>query len=157
MVDEGVLRRARQLLPAAASVIAERRLGPNLVHIVTAIENNPELSEIICECEQVTRAELDFVFGDKMLVPVHTINDVGRRTRLGFGPCQGTFCGYKAMLAGYRAYRWTAEQASHEFARYLDERWKGQSFVQRGKQVEQLNLSHDLFGMTYAFLGRTGE
>jgi glycerol-3-phosphate dehydrogenase len=142
------------LLSAPVAAIVERRLGPNLVHIVNAIEADPALAEVICECEQVTRAELDFVLGDKSLVPVRTISDIGRRTRLGFGPCQGTFCGYKAMLAGYRSERWSAEQASAEFERYLDERWKGQAFVAQGKQVEQRDLSRDLFGVTYNFHDR---
>jgi glycerol-3-phosphate dehydrogenase len=152
--DEEVSRRAHALLSAPVAAIVERRLGPNLLHIVNAIEADPAMAEVICECEQVTRAELDFVLGDNSLVPVQTISDIGRRTRLGFGPCQGTFCGYKAMLAGYRCGRWTAEQASAEFERYLDERWKGQAFVPQGKQVEQLDLSHDLFGVTFNFHDR---
>ncbi|MTJ84047.1 MAG: anaerobic glycerol-3-phosphate dehydrogenase subunit A [Telmatospirillum sp.] len=155
--DAAVLERARRLLPAQAAAIAERRLGPNLGHIVKAIEARPELAEIICECEQVTRAELEFVLGDDNLVPVRALTDVGRRTRLGFGPCQGTFCGYKAMLAGYRAGRWTSAEAASEFERYLDARWKGQSFVTHGKQVEQLYLSHDLFGVTYNFHDQNGR
>jgi glycerol-3-phosphate dehydrogenase len=150
-LDKAVVDRARTLLPAQTAAIAERRLGPNLAHIVDAIEARPELAEVICECEQVTRAELDYVLSDRNLVPVKALTDVGRRTRLGFGPCQGTFCGYKAMLAGYRSGLWTAEEASHEFERYLDARWKGQSFVSHGKQVEQLYLSHDLFGVTLNF------
>lgn len=154
-VDQRTALRARQLLPAQAAAIAERRLGPDLAHIVNIIEEHPEQAEIICECEQVTRAEVEFVLGNQSLVPVHTISDIGRRTRLGFGPCQGTFCGYKAMLSGYRSRRWTAGQASDEFERFLDERWKGQSFVPQGKQIEQLYLSHDLFGVTYNFHDRT--
>ncbi|PKU23886.1 anaerobic glycerol-3-phosphate dehydrogenase subunit GlpA [Telmatospirillum siberiense] len=153
-VDPRIAVKARQILPAQAAAIAERRLGPDLVHIVNAIDERPELAEIICECEQVTRAEVEFVLGDQASVPVHTISDIGRRTRLGFGPCQGTFCGYKAMLSGYRSRRWSAAQASDEFERFLDERWKGQSFVPQGKQVEQLYLSHDLFGVTYNFHDR---
>lgn len=154
LVDEKIALHARRLLPAQVAAIAERRLGPDLAHIVNAIELRPELAEVICECEQVTRAEIEFVLGDQALVPVQTISDIGRRTRLGFGPCQGTFCGYKAMLAGYRSQRWSAEQASDAFERYLDERWKGQSLIHEGKQVEQLYLSHDLFGLTYNFHDR---
>ncbi|MDR3436735.1 anaerobic glycerol-3-phosphate dehydrogenase subunit GlpA [Telmatospirillum sp.] len=156
-IDETVLSRARKLLPAQAASIAERRLGPNLARIVAAIERRPELAEIICECEQVTLAELEFVLGDETLVPIRALTDVGRRTRLGFGPCQGTFCGYKAMLAGYRSHRWSAAEASTEFEHYLDARWKGQSFVSHGKQVEQLYLSHDLFGVTYNFHDQNGQ
>jgi len=89
---------------------------------------------------------LEYVLGDSAPVPTYTISDVGRRTRLGFGPCQGTFCGYKAMLAGYQTHRWTASEAATEFSAYLHERSKGQSFIRQGQQVEQLELNHDIYG-----------
>jgi glycerol-3-phosphate dehydrogenase len=154
LLDAQIALRARKLLPPQVAAIAERRLGPNLAQIVDAIEADPAMAEVICDCEQVTRAEIAYVLGNKALAPVRTISDIGRRTRLGFGPCQGTFCGYKAMLAGYQSRRWSAQQASDAFERYLDERWKGQSFVPQGKQIEQLYLSHDLFGVTYNFHDR---
>lgn len=149
--DAIAAEKARRLLPPFAAAIAERRLGHHLGQVVSLIEADPACAEIICECEQVSLAEIRFVLGTANRVPVRSINDIGRRTRLGFGPCQGTFCGYKAMLAGYRHGGWTAEAAATDFGRYLDERWKGQAFVHKGKQPEQLHLSHDLFGLTYAF------
>jgi glycerol-3-phosphate dehydrogenase len=112
---------------------------------------------VVCECELVTRAELEFVLGSDTSMPAKTISDVGRRTRLGFGPCQGTFCGYKAMLAGFQTHRWNASEASEQFEHYLDERWKGQSWINQGKQVEQLYLSHDLFGVAYNFHDQEGR
>ena len=146
-----VLTEARKLMPAAAVENAHRRLGSRLGLVVKAIQQNPALAEIVCECELVTRSELELVLGGSSHVPVQTIGDIGRRTRLGFGPCQGTFCGYKAMLAGYQNRKWTAAQASQLLETYLDARWKGQSWVPDGKQAEQLSLSHELFGTSYNF------
>jgi glycerol-3-phosphate dehydrogenase len=155
--DEAALRRAHKLLPLPVVEKADKRLGSNLAKIVSAIEVRPELAEVVCECELVTRAELEFVLGPDTLIPAKTISDIGRRTRLGFGPCQGTFCGYKAMLAGFQTNRWSAAEASTQFERYLDERWKGQSWISQGKQVEQLYLSHDLFGVAYNFHDQEGR
>ncbi len=154
--DEAALRKAHRLLPLPVVEMADKRLGPNLAKIVSAIEARPELAEVVCECELVTRAELEFVLGSETSVPAKTINDVGRRTRLGLGTCQGTFCGYKAMLAGFQTHRWNAAEASEQFEHYLDERWKGQSWIKQGKQVEQLYLSRDLFGVEYNFHGQEG-
>ena len=148
---------AHKLLPLPVVEKADKRMGPNLAKIVSAIQARPELAEVICECELVTRAELEYVLGTETLLPAKTISDVGRRTRLGFGPCQGTFCGYKAMLAGFQTHRWNAAEASEQFERYLDERWKGQSWINQGKQVEQLYLSHDLFGVAYNFHDQEGR
>jgi glycerol-3-phosphate dehydrogenase len=121
------------------------------------MEARPELAEVVCECEMVTRGELEYVLGKSTPIPSFTIADVGRRTRLGFGPCQGTFCGYKAMLAGFQTHRWSASQAATEFSAYLHERWKGQSLVPQGQQIEQLNFSHDLYGADMLSRAENGE
>ncbi len=145
-IDGKTRRRAARLLPQAVAEKLELRLGPEAFRVLDAIEARPELAELACECEMVTRAELECVLENSASAGAQTIADVGRRTRLGFGPCQGTFCGYKAMLAGFQAERWTASQAVAEFEHYLGERRKGQAFVRRGVQVEQLELSHEIYG-----------
>ena len=149
------LKLAQLMIPAAAVEKAHRRLGWRIAQLLKAIECDPASAEMVCECELVTRAELDLVLGSAAPVPVNTIGDIGRRTRLGFGPCQGTFCGYKAMLAGYDKQRWSAAQASQLLETYLDDRWKGQAWVPDGKQAEQLELSEQLFGTSYNFHHRS--
>jgi glycerol-3-phosphate dehydrogenase len=156
-IDRQTHRRAIHLLPHPVAEIMERRLGPEAARVIQAIEARPELAEVVCECELVTRAELEYVLGDSTSAPTYTIADVGRRTRLGFGPCQGTFCGYKAMLAGFRTHRWTASEAATEFSAYLHERSKGQSFIHQGKQVEQLDLNHDLYRADQPFCADAGK
>ncbi len=149
------LKQAHLMIPAAAVEKAHRRLGWRIAQVLEAIERDPAAAEMVCECELVTRAELDLVLGTAAPVPVNSIGDIGRRTRLGFGPCQGTFCGYKAMLAGYRNRHWSASQASQLLETYLDDRWKGQAWVPNGKQAEQLELSEQLFGTSYNFHHRS--
>jgi glycerol-3-phosphate dehydrogenase len=156
-IDRTTHHRAHHLLPHPVAEKMERRLGTETARVLQAIETRPELAEVVCECELVTRGELEYVLGDSTPVPAYTISDVGRRTRLGFGPCQGTFCGYKAMLAGYQTHRWTASEAATEFLVYLHERSKGQSFIHQGIQVEQLDLNHDLYGADRPFCTNTGK
>ena len=146
VIDHKAHHRGLHLLPYPVVEKMELRLGPEMGRVIQEIEARPELAELVCECELVTRGELEYVLGDSAPVPTYTISDVGRRTRLGFGPCQGTFCGYKAMLAGYQTHRWTASEAATEFSAYLHERSKGQSFIRQGQQVEQLELNHDIYG-----------
>jgi glycerol-3-phosphate dehydrogenase len=146
-----VLSEALEFLAAPAIEKAQRRLGRRLNEVVAAMRANPLMAEIVCECELVSRAELEFVLGDSCAVPALNIGDVGRRTRLGYGPCQGTFCGYKAMLAGYQNQFWSSGKATELLQSYLDERWKGQAWVPDGKQTEQLNLSQELFSTSYNF------
>ncbi|MFT8390955.1 MAG: anaerobic glycerol-3-phosphate dehydrogenase subunit GlpA, partial [Sporolactobacillus sp.] len=67
-----------------------------------AIEKNlqsPFDRQIICECEQVTWAEI------KAAIPKNApfnLGDIRRRTRLGMGPCQGTFCQFRAAVLAAR-------------------------------------------------------
>jgi len=150
-------QRAIHALPHPVAEMMERRLGSQADQVIQAIEERPELAEVVCECELVTRGELEYVLGGVTPAPACTIADVGRRTRLGFGPCQGTFCGYKAMLAGFQTHRWTASEAAAEFAAYLHERAKGQAFIHQGKQVEQLDLNQDLYGADRTLCADSGK
>jgi glycerol-3-phosphate dehydrogenase len=157
VIDHKMHHRGIHLLPHPVVEKMELRLGLETGRVIQAIEARPELAELVCECELVTRGELEYVLGDSAPVPTYTISDVGRRTRLGFGPCQGTFCGYKAMLAGYQTHRWTASEAATKFSAYLHERSKGQSFIHQGQQVEQLELNHDIFGADQLLRANSGR
>jgi glycerol-3-phosphate dehydrogenase len=157
MANKAMHHRAMQLLARPIAEKMERRLGHRAAQVIQAIEARPELAELVCECEFVTRAELEYVLGASTPAPVFTIGDIGRRTRLGFGPCQGTFCGYKAMLAGFQTRRWTASEAAAEFSAYLQERARGQAFIHQGQQVEQLGLNHNLYGADGKFCAGPGE
>ncbi len=156
-VDQKTHQRSLHSLPQAVTDRIETRLGPRVNQVLDAIEARPELAEIVCECEMVTRGELEYVLGNSNPLPTQTIADIGRRTRLGYGPCQGTFCGYKAMLAGFQTNHWSASEAATEFSAYIHERWKGQSFIQQGKQLEQLSLSRDLYGADVEVCAHSGE
>ncbi len=47
--------------------------------------------EMVCRCEQVTRAEVDAALANPF--GVRTMDGIKRRTRCGMGRCQGGFCG----------------------------------------------------------------
>lgn len=63
------------------------------------IQENPDYGRIICDCEKVSVGEIEDVLSRS--VPVKTIKAVKKRTRAGFGKCQGGFCQPKviALLA----------------------------------------------------------
>lgn len=146
--DDLGFREALMVLPPAVAEKAHRRLGGKLGELVAAIKREPALAEVVCECELVTRGEIEYVLRGSP-VPAQTLADIGRRTRMGFGTCQGTFCGYRAMLTGYRDGKWSGEQAVAHLKTYLQERWKGQSWIPEGKQAEQLNLSHEVLSVAF--------
>ena len=65
-----------------------------LGHRLNEVEDEELQSELICECELVTRSMLE---GAVQRNPTVTLDDLRRDVRLGMGPCQGGFCTYRAV------------------------------------------------------------
>jgi glycerol-3-phosphate dehydrogenase len=111
-------------------------------HIYTAplkrVETDSAYSELVCECELVTRAQVEAAILEKGSL---TVDDIRRHTRLGMGTCQGGFCTHRA--AGLlRRLRPAADATSGEAARdFIQERWKGTLPVIAANQVRQQRLN----------------
>ena len=60
------------------------------------VNEHDNYSEIICNCEKVTLGEILDVLSRS--VPPHSIKALKRRTRAGFGKCQGGFCQPRVLL-----------------------------------------------------------
>jgi glycerol-3-phosphate dehydrogenase len=65
-----------------------------LGHRLHEVERQRLQSELICECELVTREMLEQAVQG---TPTITLDDLRRDVRLGMGPCQGGFCTYRAV------------------------------------------------------------
>jgi glycerol-3-phosphate dehydrogenase len=106
-------------------------------------------ADLICECELVTRHDLDDFLDARWPC---SLDDVRRGTRLGMGPCQGGFCTFRAagVIAAREARRGVpleavaglAERAS---AAFLDERATGIRAVAWGRQLQELLLIDGLY------------
>ena len=69
------------------------RLG----HRLEDLEEGRAKDQLICECEIVTRKELeDAVAAHADVAAPWILDDLRRDLRLGMGPCQGGFCGVRA-------------------------------------------------------------
>lgn len=60
------------------------------------IKENPHFGEMVCNCEKVSLGEIEDVLSRSL--PCLTIKAVKKRTRAGFGKCQGGFCQPKVLL-----------------------------------------------------------
>ena len=54
------------------------------------IRKNPRFGQVVCNCEKITLGELDDLMSRS--IPPRTVKAVKKRTRAGFGKCQGGFC-----------------------------------------------------------------
>ena len=61
-----------------------------------AIKENPEYGEMVCNCENISLGEINDALSRS--VPPRSVKGLKRRTRAGFGGCQGGFCQPKVVM-----------------------------------------------------------
>lgn len=103
--------------------------------------STPEDSKLICECENVTLGEVRYAVEQ---LGVRTLEDLRRRTRVGMGTCQGTFCIHKAAKA-LADVLGTPEKADELAAGYLSERWKGMVPVAWGETLREMEFMQRVY------------
>ena len=60
------------------------------------IKKDPRYGKVICNCEKISLGEIEDVLSRS--VPAYTIKAIKKRTRAGFGKCQGGFCQPQVLL-----------------------------------------------------------
>lgn len=109
-------------------------------------------TELICECEIVTRARLSEALDRR---PTSSLDDLRRDTRLGMGPCQGAFCMPRAA-AILHAHREAAggppaiPEANAALSDFAAERFRGTRPIAWGQQLSELWLTAGIFRGTLA-------
>jgi glycerol-3-phosphate dehydrogenase len=134
---ERACRTAEEPLPGSGD---ERyyRLGSRLA----AREPMPQAEEIVCECELITRRQLEETIERRRTV---SLDDIRRLVRLGMGPCQGGFCIYRATGILHEVERLDAATANTALLAFLQERWKGVHPILHGDQLRQTRLDEWIF------------
>ncbi|ABO51348.1 glycerol 3-phosphate dehydrogenase (quinone) subunit A [Desulforamulus reducens MI-1] len=145
-ISKEILERGKKVFGVAGAKKAADRLGDNFVKVLEEAEKEPHKCKVFCECEAVSLAEIDFVARDG---DSFTLGDIRRKTRLGMGTCQGTFCSYRT-LGALSSYDWTRNHKEF-LTKFLQKRWKGIRPVMWGQQMREAQLSTaiycTLFGM----------
>ncbi len=115
------------------------------------IEAEQNFAELICECELVTRQDVEEAI---LRAEAKTIDDIRRDVRLGMGPCQGGFCTFRAagliheLAASGRTTSLaqpTAASTNAALRDFLQERWKGLWPVLWGQQLRQERLDQLIY------------
>lgn len=96
---------------------------------------------LVCECEMVSRSAVDSIvrsLRDEGRTP--TLTDIGLRSRIGKGACQGTFCAVRTAAWLYEAGAYEGPRGIGEVLELYRERWRGQHAVLWGAQLAQAEL-----------------
>jgi glycerol-3-phosphate dehydrogenase len=109
---------------------------------LAAREPVPQSEEIICECELITRSQLEKAIARRGTV---SLDDIRRTVRLAMGPCQGGFCIYRATGILHELRHLDHRTANAALLDFLQERWKGVHPILRGDQLRQARLDDWIF------------
>lgn len=110
----------------------------------TWVQQNDSKDVLLCECEMVSESAVNQVI-DHITVhnkkEVARIVDIGVRSRVGKGSCQGTFCGVRIAAHMYNEGKMAADQGLDNIREFLQERWQGQQPVFWGVQLSQAEMA----------------
>ncbi len=100
---------------------------------------------LLCECEMVPASAVDAIYAAlRSTGDTPTLADIGLRSRVGKGACQGAFCAPRAVAHLYNRGDFQAQRGLDEILDFFGERWRGQHAVLWGEQLAQAELMEAL-------------
>lgn len=137
--DDKPCRTAQETMPSTAPARTHRNSDR-----LAEREADRCTDQIICECELANRALIESVLAEQ---PTANLDDIRRQTRLGMGPCQGTFCAARAAGMLYEASREqfgetaAADRTSTMLRLFLRNRQGGVAPLLYGEQLREAVLN----------------
>ncbi len=122
----------------------EAGLGPR-----QACDPGPAGGDTLCECEMIPASAVAEVLGEQAAQNGRIgLTGLAQRSRLGRGPCQGTFCGLRAAGMLVNENLLGKGEIHRELRNFLDERWRGQRPVLWGDCLAQAEFKQAIYGAT---------
>lgn len=149
-VPEEERRKARKYFPSYGVNLAATRLGTEkFAAVVKELEAHPEKREVVCECENVTLAEVEIIAKEPTS---HSLPDVRRRTRLGMGTCQGNYCALRGAAVANHLFQEKSGQSQKpldDMKAFLQARWKGITPVMAGKTLREAEMTRGMYELLF--------
>jgi glycerol-3-phosphate dehydrogenase len=99
-------------------------------------------SEIVCDCELITRGDLEEALRG---LPTKGLREILHRTRLAKGTCQGAFCSYRLLGVLHAMDKVEATNSNAQLKGFLEERWKGIRPVLWGDQLREQQFIEEMY------------
>jgi glycerol-3-phosphate dehydrogenase len=131
---------ANTVLPAPSHGVRRYHALPNRQQ---QLEQAATHSGLICECEIVTRQQL--VEAIQKAGETVKLDDLRRDLRLGMGPCQAGFCGYRAAGILQETVKLPPERAVGALREFVEERFRGNRPLLWGHQLRQALLDEMIY------------
>jgi glycerol-3-phosphate dehydrogenase len=118
---------------------------PGLAAKLWLKHHEPEDS-LLCECEMMPKSAIYSIITSIINEDARPdLLAIGQRSRVGKGPCQGTFCGMRVTFYLYERGELHGDQGVTGLRDFLQERWKGQRPILRGGQIIPAELKEALY------------
>ena len=110
------------------------------------VKRNDPADMILCECELVPQSTVDQIVATPPDEPPQamSLEAISLRSRIGKGPCQGSFCGIRVSSYLYDTGHYRDAAGLRHLRDFFDERFKGQRLVVWGQQAAQMELAEAL-------------
>lgn len=134
-VNEPCRTRSETLSDTADAKWTEPGLAPDIWL------KKPLSDMLLCECEMVPQSVVKDIAG---LIREQDrrpgLNDIALRSRMGKGPCQGTFCSQRTVAYLYDQDYLDNKEGADELRGFLRERWRGQQPLLWNNSLAQAEL-----------------
>ncbi len=103
---------------------------------------DPQRDLIVCECELVTRGEIE-----KAIVEdgASDLTEIRILTRMGTGPCQGAFCAYRSLGILAELGKLDNPFPNEMLKDFLERRWRGIHPIAEGDQLKEEQLTEEIY------------
>lgn len=134
-------RTATEPLPASRQA---RYTEPGLTPKMWFKKKDPS-DLLLCECEMVSTSVFNEIVAS-LTTNGHRpgLREMGQRTRVGKGPCQGSFCSLRMVAHMYDEGVIEGRDGVGELRAFLEERWRGMQPLLWGPAVAQAELQEAL-------------
>jgi glycerol-3-phosphate dehydrogenase len=96
---------------------------------------------ILCECELVSARAVESIISTLAAQGgAPALKAIGRRSRIGKGPCQGAYCSIRLITHLYDRGYFTGRTGIDDLKRFLSERWRGEHPILWGMPLAQAEL-----------------
>ncbi len=153
-MSQSLADRAKKVFPPSGAELIYARLGPLFETALKKAEADPRRRELLCECEFVTLAEYETAAALDTSV---SLSDIRRRTRMGMGTCQGSFCGFRALVSVFGMGLNRERGGAEILLPFLNERWKGMKPAMWGLQMPEAELMKNIYSSSLNISGGQPE
>jgi glycerol-3-phosphate dehydrogenase len=116
--------------------------GKRLEKIAAESREQGQKDSIVCECEMISRKEIEKVAQEG---EVPDLDNIRTQTRVGMGPCQGALCAYRTLGILTEMQEFDDFSPNQILKEFLNRRWRGIKPIVVGDQLREEQFAEEIY------------